>query len=313
MSANKGRIAGEKRIRSYIFVFLLPAFLIYTIFMIIPLIASMGVSFYTPDDNGNEVFSGFSNYVKLLTDDYWAPRFWGALKNNFLFFFVHLLLQNPIGLLLATLLTSSKIKGAPFFRTIFFMPTTLSIVIVGFVWQLILSPSWGIAEGFMNAVGLGAFFKPWLGLERYALVVLSGISVWQFIGIPMMLFYTALIGIPDSLTEAARVDGASGWISFWRIKVPLILPTAGIVTVLTFVGNFNAFDLIYTTQKVAAGPEFSTDIFGTFFFRTYFGYQLQPGNPTMGATIAAMMFLIILSGVLVYMFGWRNRQESYQL
>ena len=99
------------------------------------------------------------------------------------------------------------------------------------------------------------------------------------------------------MIEAARVDGASAWNIFWKIKFPLILPTAGIVGVLTFVGNFNAFDLIFTTQGALAGPDFSTDILGTFFYRTFFGQQLQPGDPNMGAAVAGVMFMIILTGV----------------
>ena len=113
--------------------------------------------------------------------------------------------------------------------------------------------------------------------------------------------------------EAARVDGATGWDIFWRIKFPLILPTVGIVAVLTFVGNFNAFDLIYTMKGANAGPDFSTDIMGTFFYRTFFGQQLQLGNPAMGATVAAMMFLIILTGVLLYMFLWARRVQTYDM
>ncbi len=109
------------------------------------------------------------------------------------------------------------------------------------------------------------------------------------------------------------MDGATNWGIFWRIKFPLILPTVGIVLVLTYVGNFNAFDLIYTTQGVLAGPNYSTDIMGTFFYRSFFGQQLQLGNPTMGATIATMMFLIILVGVLIYLFGWQRRVATYEL
>jgi len=138
------------------------------------------------------------------------------------------------------------------------------------------------------------------------------ISVWQFVGIPMILFYTALIGIPDELLEAARVDGSTKLQIFWRIKFPLLLPMVGIVGVLTFVGNFNAFDLIYTMKGALAGPDFSTDIMGTLFYRTFFGQQLQMGNPTMGATVATMMFLIIAVGVSLYTL-WRSRVQTYQL
>jgi raffinose/stachyose/melibiose transport system permease protein len=189
----------------------------------------------------------------------------------------------------------------------------LSVVIIGFIWQLILSPLWGITEGFMTVLGIEEYFQPWLGLESTALNTISLISVWQFIGIPLLLFYAALISIPEELIEAAYVDGASSWTVFWRVKFPLILPTVGIVAILTFVGNFNAFDLIYTIKGALAGPNFSTDIMGTLFFRTFFGQQLQLGNPTMGATIAAMMLLIILGGVLIYLVGWQRRITTYEV
>ena len=92
----------------------------------------------------------------------------------------------------------------------------------------------------------------------------------------------------------------------------MIAPTIGIVAILTFVGNFNAFDLIYAVQGGLAGPEFSTDIMGTLFYRTFFGFQLQLGSPTLGATVAGMMFLIILFGVCLYLFGVQRRLVTYQ-
>jgi raffinose/stachyose/melibiose transport system permease protein len=302
-----------RRFPFYLFVFLAPATIIYTLFMIYPLFDSLRLSFFGADQSGKELFVGTANYVRLLTDELWRPRLWGAFRNNIVFFIIHMLVQNSIGLLLAALLTTRGIRGRGFFRTVFFLPTMLSVVIIGFIWQLILSPLWGIAKGILGLVGLERLFQPWLGLEGPALIALSFISVWQFIGIPMMLFYAALIGIPDELVEAGTVDGATGWQVFWRIKFPLILPTVGIVAILTYVGNFNAFDLIYTTQGALAAPNFSTDIMGTFFYRTFFGQQLQLGNPTMGATVAAVMFVIILIGVLLYMFGYQRRVQSYEL
>jgi len=281
--------------------------------MIYPLIDSLRLSLYTPDDILGARFIGLQNYITLMTDELLSVRFWGALRNNFLFFFVHMLLQNPIGLFLATLLSNQKLRFSNTYRTILFMPTMLSVVIIGFIWQLILSPIWGIAQSLMAFVGLGQYFQPWLGLESSALLTLSFISVWQFVGIPMMLFYAALLGIPDEMIEAAHIDGATPWQVFWQIKFPLLLPTVGIVSILTFVGNFNAFDLIYSTQGALAGPNFSTDIMGTLFYRTFFGFQLQPPNPTMGATIAGMMFFIILLGVLAYILGFQRRIENYQL
>ncbi|HEX2980370.1 MAG TPA: sugar ABC transporter permease [Anaerolineaceae bacterium] len=303
---------GRKPFPTHIFVFLAPAVVIYTIFMIYPLINSLRLSFFTIGEQNREVFNGLNNYVTLFTNSNYAPRFWGALLNNLVFFAVHMLVQNPIALLLAALLAAGG-RGRNFYRTVLFMPTVLSVVIIGFIWQLILNPLWGVSKTILGVVGLEALFAPWLGRPETALVTVALISVWQFVGIPMILFYAALIGIPEELTEAARVDGATGWSTFWHIKFPLILPTVGIVAVLTFVGNFNAFDLIYTMKGALAGPEFSTDIMGTLFYRTFFGQQLQLGNQPMGATVAAMMFLIILVGVLLYMFFFQRRIKTYEM
>jgi raffinose/stachyose/melibiose transport system permease protein len=302
----------RKQFPTHILVFLAPAVIIYSLFMVIPLINSLRLSFYEIGPQNQTTFVGLDNYINLFTNVNFAPRFWGALRNNVVFFLIHMLVQNTIALLLAALLASGG-RGRGFYRSTLFMPTILSVVIIGFIWNLILSPLWGVAETMLSWVGLEQLFKPWLGLESTALVTVSLISVWQFVGIPMILFYAALIGIPEELTEAARVDGASGWATFWRIKFPLILPTVGIVGILTYVGNFNAFDLIYTIKGANAGPNFSTDIMGTFFYRTYFGQQLQLGNPSMGATVAAMMFLIILVGVLIYLFTWQRRIQTYEL
>ncbi len=311
-SANKATHR-RKPFPVHILVFLAPAFIVYTLFMIYPLLDSLRLSLYAPDVSRQEVFVGLDNYERLVTDELWQPRVEGAIKNNLVFFAIHMLVQNPIGLMLAALLSSQFIRGRAIYRTLIFTPTVLSVVLVGFIWRMILSPLWGISTDFLDLFGLAEYDRPWLGLEGTALPALSLISVWQWVGIPMMLFLAALISIPDELIEAARVDGATAWSVFWRIRFRLILPTVGIVGVLTFVGNFNAFDLIYTTQKATAGPNYSTDILGTFFYRTFFGVQLQPGNPTMGATVAGVMFLIILAGVLLYMFGWQRRMLQIEL
>ena len=296
---------------TYIVVFLAPAAVIYSLFSIFPLIETIRLSLFSADEYGVTHFAGFSNFVTLLTDPRWAGPFWNAFRNNLIFFAVHMIVQNSIGLALAVLLSLPSLTGRSIYRTLLFLPTMLSVVIIGFTWQLILSPLWGIAKGALAAVHLGGWFAPWLGLPSTALITISLISVWQFVGIPMMLIYAALLAIPDDLVDAATVDGAGPWRVFWQIKLPLILPTLGIVAILTFVGNFNAFDLIYTVKGAIAGPNFATDILGTFFYRTFFGYQLQPGSPTMGATVATMMLIIILAGVLLFLFGVQRRLRRH--
>lgn len=302
----------RRKFPTHIIVFLAPAFLIYTVFMVYPLFDSLRLSLFAPDPENpqEETFVGFQNYKTLLTSEFSGPRVQGALQNNVRFFAIHMLVQNPIALLLATLLAGVARRAGAIYRTLIFTPTVLSFVLVGFVWSIILNPLWGIADDVLGLVGLDA--APWMGLPESALNTLGLISVWQFVGIPMMLFLVAIIGIPEEVVEAARVDGATSWGVFWRIKFPLILPTVGVVSVLTFVGNFNAFDLVYTMQGALAGPNFSTDLLGTLFYRTFFGFQLTPPSPTMGAAVAGIMFMIILTGVVVYLVGIQLRLRQYE-
>ncbi|MEH6690854.1 MAG: sugar ABC transporter permease [Pseudorhizobium pelagicum] len=304
-------IVPRRPVRWHILVFLAPAFLVYTAVMILPLVETLRLSLFNVVD-GTMAFVGLANFQRLFGDPRLAADFWNALWNNTIFFLIHMAVQNPIGVALAAMLSLPGLRFAAFYRSAIFVPTLLSFVIVGFIWKLILSPIWGIAPGLMDLVGLKSLFGPWLGKPESALITVSLISVWQYVGIPMMLIYAALINIPDEVLEAAECDGITGWGQFWKIKLPLILPSIGIISVLTFVGNFNAFDLIYTVQGALGGPDGATDILGTLLYRTFFGFQNQMGNRPMGATIATVMFLIILAGVSLYLFVIQRRIRRYQ-
>ena len=299
------------RPRLHIVLFLAPAVVIYTAVMIWPLFNTLRLALYTTDQGGS-TFVGLANFRTLFGDVNWSKPFWNALGNNCWFFVIHMLVQNPIGILLAAILSQPHLRFSALYRSAIFIPTILSFVIVGFAWKLILSPIWGIAPNMLDAVGLKSLFAPWLGKEAYALTTLALISVWQFVGIPMMLIYAALLSIPDEILEAGEIDGLTGAKAFWKIKLPLILPSIGIISILTFVGNFNAFDLIYSAQGALAGPNYATDILGTFLYRTFFGFQLQLGNPNMGSAIATAMFFIILVGVSIYLWGIQSRMRRYQ-
>lgn len=296
---------GRKPFPFHIVAFILPAFLCYGMFMAFPLLDSLRLSLLSFARDGSTTFVGLQNFERLFNEEYWSFRFWNALSNNFIFFLIHMAVQNPVALLLATILTRRGLRGVPVFRTILFAPTTLSYVIVGFTWQLMLNPTWGILDPPLQALGLPTAL---LGREDTALVTVALVSVWQFMGLPMMMFVAALLGINDELIDAALVDGCNAWQTFWRIKFPLILPTIGSVTVLTFVGNFNAFALIYVMQGSQADPNLSTDILGTLFFRTAFGAggAAEP-NFGMGTAVATMMFTIILTFVSLYLFQIQSR------
>jgi raffinose/stachyose/melibiose transport system permease protein len=299
--------------------FLGPAVLVYSLFLTWPLLDSLRSSFYDIESNTvngqtttTTTFIGLDNYKRLLNDplntDY-DERLRNAIGNNFRFFAIFMLVQNPVALLLAALLTTRNLRGAAIYRTILFTPTTLSIVIIGWIWTLMLNPLWGVVNGFFKGVGLASLIpkEGWLGSPDLALTVVALVGVWQYIGLPMILFLAALLAIDGELIDAARVDGASPWSVFWRIKFPLILPTVGIVTVLTFVGNFSAFDNVYVMQGAQAGPNFATDLLGTFFYRVLYAPLGQLPNLSLGTTIATLMFLIILTGVILYLFVAQRR------
>ncbi|MDI6697123.1 MAG: sugar ABC transporter permease [Anaerolineales bacterium] len=283
--------------------FLLPALTIYLTFMAGPLFDSLRLSLYQGEGYNPTRFVGLENYVALFTNPLWRERFFGALLHTCIFFSIHMLVQNSLGLLFANLL-SFEFKGRDIYRTIIFAPATLSVLVVGFLWTLILNPQWGAVNKILIAMNLKSLALPWLGRANLALPVISLTSVWQWVGMPTVLFLAGLMGISDELLEAARIDGASEWKIFWKIKVPLLKPVIGIVAILTFVDNFNAFDVIYAMAGAKGEPGYSTDLLATLFYRTGIAGEHPVGIPNMGmgAAIATMTFVILMSGVLLWLY-----------
>lgn len=282
--------------------FTAPALIFYVTFAVYPIVGTAFISLQTQDKFGARTLVGLDNYKRLFTDPYLSHEFWNALVNSVEYFLVHLIVQVPVALLLAALLTSESVRRLTgFYRTIFFIPTTLSVVIVGFIWRMIINPLWGLVD------------FPLLGHELTALPTLSLMTAWEWVGIPMIFLYTALLAIPREVMEASKVDGATGFGAFWRIKLPLIAPQFGLISILTFLWSFNAFDIIYSLKGGAPGPNLSTDVFGTLFFRTFFGWSSQTGNPSMGATIAMAIFIIMLIITAAYFWLIQRRLKPAEM
>ncbi len=279
--------------------FILPALAIYLAFAVLPLGMSTVMSLFDTGKDGAG-FVGLDNYVYLFTQPIVSARFWNALLNNAKYFAIHVAVEVPIGLLLAAMLTSGALRRSEgVYRTLLFIPATLSVVIVGFIWRLIINPLWGIV-GF-----------PLLGNQMTALPTISLMGVWQYFGIPMVFLYSALIAIPHDLVEAARLDGAGSWTTFWRIKFPLILPQFGLIVILTFIWTFNGFDLVFALNGSAPGPNYSTDILGTFFYRTFFGSSGQVADLDLGATVATVIFTLMLCVTGIYFWLIQRRLRAH--
>jgi len=291
--------------------YLIPALFFYTLFMAYPLLNSLRLSFFTGSGLELSRFVGFDNYIRLFRDPQISERYWGAFKNTWIFFGIHMAVQNVMGLLFANLLTRKGLKGSDFYRTIIFLPATLSILVTGYLWKLILNPQWGALNLILGKLGLMQESYAWLGEPSAALITISLVSSWQWVGMPTMMFLAGLQNISGDLFEAAAIDGASRSTVFWRIKLPLLRPILGIVAILTFVNNFNAFDVVFAMENVNGAPQFSTDIMGTFFYRVGIAGQHPVGIPDrgVGAAVATLTFLLLAAGVALIL-GAANREDD---
>lgn len=277
--------------------YILPALLMYCLFMAYPMLDSVRLSLYQ-GTTGSRTFVGFSNYVRLFTDAEVSARFWGAFKNTWVFFAYHMLLQNVLGMLFAVILTNRTMLGRRFYQSVIFIPCTIAVMVTGYLFKLVLNPQF--AGPTLRDMGLGALVRPWLGQEQSALHVISLVSVWQWVGIPTMMFVAGLQGISEDLLEAADIAGANSWQTFWHIKFPLLLPVIGMIAILTFVSNFNAFDIVYAMATPDGAPNYSTDLIGSLFYRYGVAGKHPVGipEPGVGAAISTAVFFMLLLGVV---------------
>ena len=291
----------------YWILYILPAMLFYVVFMAYPMIDSIRLSFYS-GTTGTREFVGFANYVRLFTDTVISTRFWNAFGNNWIFFAYHMILQNSLGILFAAILTNRTMRGRQLYQTLIFIPCTIAVLVTGYLFKLILNPIW--AGATLKKAGLGFLVRSWLGDPKTALSCVSLVSVWQWVGIPTMMFVAAFQGISDDLIEAASIEGASPWQQFIKIKIPLIVPVIGMIAIMTFVSNFNAFDVVFSMETPDGAPNYSTDIIGTLFYRYGVAGQHPVGipEPGVGAAISTTVFLILLCGVLPTLHSTQGKE-----
>jgi len=293
----------------HLVVFLLPALLIYGAFMAYPLVSSLSYSLYEWDGFIRRGFAGLDNFVTVLTRWPFNERFWGALRHNALFFALTFVIQTTLGLYLAVLL-ARRWRGSAFFQATYFLPHTLSLVVVGFLWRMMLNPTWGAVAQGLRRVGLEEWVQPWLGQSGTALVTIILVNAWAWLGFPILVFLAAIQAIPKEFDEAALVDGANGWQRFRFVSFPLLLPSLAMVSILTFIWDFNAFELVFVMQGASGAPSYATDLLATFFYRTSFGDPTtggEPGQTGLGAAIGVLMLVII---GIVSAFGVRFTQRS---
>jgi len=274
--------------------FLAPAVLLFSVIVAYPILSALAYSLFQWDGIVRGGYVGLANFQRLLTQYPYSVRMLTALWHNVWAFVLTMGVQNGLGLVFAVLL-AGRAWGARLYRAIFFMPVTLSLVIVGFLWQLFLNPIWGVVNKGLALVGLGVLARPWLGDTHTALITIVLVNAWRWVGFPTIVFLAGIQAIPDQYLEAARLDGAGAGAVFRRIILPLLAPQVNIIVILTFIGAFNWFELPYVMQGVTGEPDHATDVLGLLFYRSAFG-AVDTGNPDVGigSAIAVVMFAILL-------------------
>ncbi|WGF87783.1 carbohydrate ABC transporter permease [Marinivivus vitaminiproducens] len=266
--------------------FLLPSLLGLILFLVVPLVASLVLSFTNWQIIGQARFVGFSNYVNLTTRD---PIFWQVVANTVLFTVEYLLLN--IGIALGLAVWISRLSwGKRFFRLAFFLPTFMPMVGIALVWQLMLTPR-GLVDGVIALTGLG--LPNVLAESTLALQALVLLTLWSHVGYNLMLFGAALESIPESYLDAAAIDGASGWQNFWLIKLPMISPSLFFGTVLTAITTLQAFDQVYALTR--GGPGSSTATLGYAIYNQGFvTYKMGYASALAWILFALIMLLTIM-------------------
>jgi multiple sugar transport system permease protein len=277
---------------------LLPTVVGLAIFRLGPMLGSLVISFTDWNMLLPPAYIGFDNYRELFQD----PAFLQVVGSTFLFSLVYVVGVMVLGLALALLL-NRKSKGIGFFRGAFYSPVITSAVAVGIVWSWILSPRYGILNQFFTAIGLKEVY--WLGDPKLALVVVAVIQVWKMTGYYMILFLSGLQDIPDTLQEAAVVDGANPRQRFFKVTLPLLSPTTFFVLNVAIIDSFKNFEIVYAMTK--GGPQNATntlvyDVYLNGFVHFRLGY----------ASAISYVLLIVVAVITALNFIAKKRWVKYQ-
>jgi ABC-type sugar transport system permease subunit len=281
------------------YLFVLPAFVLYAIFMIYPFAQSIYLSFTSW--NGVDPVKhtvGFANYRELFRDSH----LWQALRHNLIWVIIGTVSPMAIGLFLAMLLWKQP-KGFTLFRTAFFMPQVLSSVVIAIIWGWIYNPIFGLLNKSLDKVGLESVSRGWLGDPHIALYAVLGAAIWAETGFVFVVFLAGLQNVSRDLLEAATLDGANPWQRFWDVTVPQLANVITVIGALLLIGGFNVFDIVFVLT--GGGPNNSTEVIGTYTYNQAFT-QNRIGY---GATLSLVMTAISLVATFIFI-RLRERGES---
>lgn len=276
----------EKAYKKYFWFFVLPTFIAFTLFFIIPFIMGIVLSFckFTTVTNAN--FVGLTNYLKAFSNRDFLNALWFTSK----FTVVSVITVNVFAFMLAYALTRG-IKGTNLFRTTFFMPNLIGGIVLGYIWQLIIN---GVLAKFNVTITADPKYGFW------GMVILMN---WQLIGYMMIIYIAGIQNIPTELLEAAKIDGANKWQTLTKVTIPLVMSSITICLFLTLTNSFKLFDQNYALT--AGGPAKKTSMLALDIFNTFYG---RNGWEGVGQAKAVIFFLIVGVLALTQLFFTRRKE-----
>ena len=282
-----GRLRREESFWAYIF--LAPWLIGLVVFVLGPMLFSLGLSFFTYTLGGDYSFAGLDNWIKAFTKD---EFFWPAVTKT-LIYAVGLVPLSVFGALGTAMLLNQKLRFTTTYRTMFFMPHLVPIIAATYIWVWLLNGQYGILNEILFQIGYrltgtGIIGPNWFGDTFWALPALMAIALWGQVGGNMMVIFLAgLQGIPSELYEAAAIDGAGSWKRFWHVTLPMISPTMFFNSVLACITAVQAFESAFV--GTGGGPAYATWIYALHIYRTTFEYF----DMGYGSTLAWILFIVL--------------------
>jgi len=273
---------------------------VYLVWVYIPIVQSFSYAFTKRDSLlYGTTWIGFDNFARLFTD----AQFFVALKNNLIWLVFFVLIPIPLGLFIA-MLFNNAFKGNRIYKTLFYLPMTLSFAIIGTIWMWIYNPDAGFLNMILRSAGLADFARPWLGDKRFMTGALVAVGIWRQVPYIMILYLAGLQGVPVELVEAAVIDGANWWQRFTRVILPVLAPATVVSITISVIDSLRAFDIIYVMTNTKAR---AAEVLASYMYTASFQYQ----DYGYGSAIAVVQFLITLAFILVYINRTlKDEQES---
>lgn len=273
-----------KKFDSTAFLFIAPAFILFTAWVIIPTISSVYYSFTSWDGISEEIkFIGLANYREIFT----SARFGNALKNTAVLTIFISVFENAVALAFALMVDHVR-WGKNFFRSAFYIPVLISGIVSGFIWKIMYNYNFGTFNSLLQSVGLGEYRQDWLGNTALTLLMIGLVMIWKGAGYYMIIYLASLQSVPTELIEAAEIDGANAWQRFKSITIPLISGAFTINFTLSLIKGLKVFDEINVMTD--GGPGFTSETLVYLLYKVGF----NEGRQGFGTAVGIMLLFIII-------------------